>query len=234
MGKQELLILHGAIGASDQLIPLAEELADDFDVYLFEFSGHGQTPFSVNGFSIPVFAEEAAIYIENNFSNGINVFGYSMGGYVALYMCMHYPGTIQSLCTLGTKWKWTPEIAAREVKMLDAAKIQEKIPAFAHVLQQRHEVNGWEKVLRKTANMMMEMGTHPPVTPQMVTGVKQRVQILLGDSDEMVTREETEEIFTVLPHAGFTLLEGTKHPIEKVNISLLANNLRGFFQNSKA
>jgi hypothetical protein len=38
---QPILLLHGAIGAKDQLFPLADELAFDHKVHLFNFAGHG-------------------------------------------------------------------------------------------------------------------------------------------------------------------------------------------------
>ena len=45
---------------------------------------------------------------------------------------------IQKVFTLATKFEWTPDIAQKEIKMLDAAKIAEKIPAFAQLLEKRH------------------------------------------------------------------------------------------------
>ncbi len=50
-----LLLLHGAIGASDQLQPLAEKLAGNHDVHLLDFPGHGGKE-DTGDFSIQKFA----------------------------------------------------------------------------------------------------------------------------------------------------------------------------------
>ena len=51
-----IILLHGAIGAADQLQPLASELAKlNYNVFTFSFSGHGQMPFE-NEMSIHQFA----------------------------------------------------------------------------------------------------------------------------------------------------------------------------------
>lgn len=42
---QPLLLLHGAIGATDQLEPLAAELNSYYDVHMLNFPGHGEEEF---------------------------------------------------------------------------------------------------------------------------------------------------------------------------------------------
>ena len=54
-----------------------------------------------------------------------------MGGYVALQLANKHPKYVQKIITLGTKFAWDKETAAKEVKMLNPEKIEEKIPAFA-------------------------------------------------------------------------------------------------------
>ena len=78
----KLLLLHGAIGAKDQLQPLAQALKNDYEVHALNFSGHGgeQMP---NSFSIELFANDVLTYLDKTNIQKINIFGYSMGGYVA-------------------------------------------------------------------------------------------------------------------------------------------------------
>ena len=61
---QHLLLLHGAIGAKDQLQLLADELSDYYIIHTLNFSGHGGEPFTAGDFSIPVFAEDVMAYLE--------------------------------------------------------------------------------------------------------------------------------------------------------------------------
>ena len=60
---QDILLLHGAIGAADQLIPLEKELADSFSTHHLNFSGHGGSPFTDEQFSIKLFAAEVISFL---------------------------------------------------------------------------------------------------------------------------------------------------------------------------
>src|SRR5688572_9682026 len=155
---QHLLLLHGAIGSKEQLQPLAQTLQDKFIVHSFNFSGHGGQPFSVDPFSIPLFSIEIMEYLEEKKIPQVHVFGYSMGGYAAMYLAKQHPGKIARIITLATKYHWDENIAAKEVKMLDAATIQEKVPAFAAQLQQRHAHNDWKELLDKTKQLLTGLG----------------------------------------------------------------------------
>jgi len=223
-----LLLLHGAIGAKDQFGRLEEKLKDDFVVHSLNFSGHGGQP--LNGdFSIKGFADDVLRYLSAQNIEKIDIFGYSMGGYVALYLAKHYPEKVGKVFTLATKFDWAPEIAAREVKMLDAEKIAEKVPAFAKQLEARHHPLNWKTILTKTAEMMLAMGDDNPLKPDDFHNINHKIQIGLGDKDAMVTFEETVAVYRALPNAGFIILPDTPHPLEKVPLGRLVSEVRIFF-----
>lgn len=225
---KSIILLHGAIGASDQLQPLADALSNNnTHIHLLNFAGHGQKPFHPNGFSIAAFAEELKAYITVNHLEQASVFGYSMGGYVALYLAHQQPGLLGHIITLGTKFEWSPEIAQKEIKMLDAKTILEKVPKFAEALQVRHGAN-WEVLLQKTAELMTGLGAHPLLNEETFHAISHKVLIGLADHDSMVTLNETTTVFKQLKQAYMYMLPATKHPIETVNISLLARIIEDF------
>lgn len=225
---KNILLLHGAIGSKDQLNSLTEKLKGEFIVHSINFSGHGgeQMP---EMFSIAVFANDVLNYLEKNSIEKINIFGYSMGGYVALYLAKHHPQKIEKIFTFATKFFWSPEIAAKEIKMLDAEKIKEKIPVFAKTLEQRHSLNDWKTVLQKTSEMMVEMGTNNPLTLSDYNSIEIPVLIGIGDTDTMVTLEETTEVYNWLKNARLMVFPETQHPIEKVNEEILTAEIISFF-----
>ncbi|MGB4853668.1 MAG: alpha/beta fold hydrolase, partial [Ignavibacteria bacterium] len=117
--KQNILMLHGAIGSSVQLEPLAELLTDTFKVNLLNFSGHGGKPVTEEIFSIEMFAKDVLYFIDKGRLEGINIYGYSMGGYVALYIARHYPGKINKIFTTATKFNWNEDTSLKESKFLN-------------------------------------------------------------------------------------------------------------------
>lgn len=222
---KNIILLHGAIGANDQLEPLASELKQQgYNVFTLSFSGHGQTPFASN-FGIEQFALELEQFVTENKLNQPTVFGYSMGGYVALYLAHRNPSILGNIITLGTKFEWSPEIAQKEVKMLDSKTIIEKVPKFAEALQKRHGQD-WELLLQKTAEMMLSLGNKNALSLTDFASIENKVLIGLADKDTMVSLEETTAVYKQIKNGAMYMLPNTKHPIETVNVDLLVEIIK--------
>lgn len=226
----KLLLLHGALGSSEQLEPLAEALKNSFNVYLLNFSGHGGKEITDSSFSIGMFAEDVKYFIEKNKLDGINVYGYSMGGYVALYIARHFPGKINKIFTTASKFDWTEETSLRESKLLDAQKISEKIPEFAEELSKRHSPEDWKKVLSKTAGMMISLGKNKVLNDEELALIENEVMLSVGDRDNMVSIEETVNAYRKLKNGRLMVIPDTRHPIEKISVDRLSGEIINFFK----
>lgn len=224
-----VILLHGALGAMDQMESLANTLeANGFQVFAFNFSGHGGEPFNEAGFGIATFAQELWDFIAQNKLERPYIFGYSMGGYVALHLAVQHPDLIGKIATLATKYDWNPESSLKESKQLDAATILEKVPKYAASLKSRH-LNNWELLLQKTAQMMLDLGANPLLNHDVVQSINIPVLVGMGDRDAMVSLDETLQLYRSLPQGQLYFLPATKHPIETVDAELLAAILIRFF-----
>jgi pimeloyl-ACP methyl ester carboxylesterase len=213
-----VLFLHGALGCSAQLEPIRLLLEEKgFAVYDLNFSGHGGEPFA-DKFGIETFAQEIRTFIVSNKLNELTIFGYSMGGYAALWMAHQYPSLVQKVVTLGTKFDWSPDSTEKEIKKLNPEKIEQKIPAFARLLQTRHAPNDWKELMSKTADMMKQLGDAPLLTESILARINIPTTIALGDADDMADRAYSERVAQRMPKAKFVLLSETPHPIEKVSV----------------
>ena len=225
---QQILLLHGAIGAEEQLFPLRDELqSSHYDIHTLNFSGHGRKPMPVH-FSIESFAEETLAYIRQYDLQELYVFGYSMGGYVAMYLSSLYPGLIKKIITLGTKYSWSPEIAAKEIKMLRPEIIEEKVPAFAEILSRRHGENEWKILVKATAAMLTKLGNKPLLENSCLEKISSDTLLLIGEKDNMVSLEETINAAEQLNNSSVFILPDTFHPIEQVNTKMLSEKMLTF------
>jgi pimeloyl-ACP methyl ester carboxylesterase len=215
---KELILLHGALGASSQLANLKELLSKEFKVLTFNFSGHGGTLFK-DSFGISTFISELADFVAENCKDKPAVIGYSMGGYVALCLEMLKP-TFSTIVTLATKFDWTPENAQKEVKMLNPEVIIAKVPLFAETLEKRHDPNDWKRLMEKTAQMMIDLGNNPPLTIEGLQKIDIPVVCCVGDRDEMISLLETMNVAKKIPVGSLFVLPKHKHPIEKLNVKL--------------
>lgn len=221
---KDLILLHGALGGKQQLERTAALLSGNYNVHTLNFEGHGGRP-SGNPYAIELFADNLLTYLNENNIDRCLVFGYSMGGYVALKLAQLHPEKIAAIVTLGTKFAWSPEIAAKETAQLNPEKIEEKVPKFAAALEQLHAPLDWKEVMIRTADMMRRLGDRPALSETDFAQITIPVKLLLGSEDVMVTHDETEKVQALLPNATFEVINGWQHPIERIEAEALADKI---------
>jgi pimeloyl-ACP methyl ester carboxylesterase len=229
----DVILLHGALGAIDQLAPLAEVLAASprlrGTVHRLELEGHGSTPSSAP-YSTQRFADNVRAFMAEKGIARASLFGYSMGGYVALTLAAQSPELVASVATLGTKLAWTPDVAARETSRLHAPTIRAKVPRFADVLEVRHaQSGGWEQMLARTSEYMTSLGAGATLDAATIAGIARPIRLMVGDRDTVVTIEETRDAARSMAHGELAVLPGTPHPFEQVRLPLLAAHLDELF-----
>lgn len=219
--KEKLLLLHGALGSNVQFVELKEKLVSHFEVFDFNFAGHGGLPIQ-EPFTIDRFVQNTLDFLDQSgLSKPVYIFGYSMGGYVALKLALDYPGRANKIITLGTKFRWNPESAARDVRMMNPEVIEQKIPAFAATLKARHQPEDWKRIMRLTAEMMTALGEGGAMTREHFRSIDHEVLVCIGTDDHMVTREESAETAGYLKSGNLKIIEGFKHPLEAVDKDIL-------------
>lgn len=224
-----LILLHGALGSAGQLSGIAQSLSTTHEVHTFDFYGHGGRA-SEGTFSMPLFSSQLEKYIQEHKLVKPDIFGYSMGGYVALYLTSQKPDLLGKVFTLGTKFQWTSDYAVRETGKLDADKILAKVPAFASELEKRHTATGWKEVLTNTRAMMLSLGNRNLLTPDTLAKIQNPVRIGIGDGDNTVSVKEALEISQTIPSAQLEVFPNTLHPIDRVPADRLVFSLKEFFR----
>jgi len=215
MKTRSIILLHGALGSAKQMSALAASLPST--VICPDLLGHGDLSGSDTPITIRAMAEEVAKLI----TEPVDVFGYSMGGYVALYLAAYFPDKVGGVVTLATKFDWTPEVAAREVRMLDPEKMSEKVPAYAAHLERIHGMY-WRQVVGRTADMMANLGCNPALTANELNRIQAKTLLLRGSNDGMVGEKETHRAATQIKNARMQTMDEQPHPLEKMDIELVA------------
>lgn len=222
-----IILLHGALGGADQLKKLSDALQENFEVHTLEFSGHGGGAFG-SEFTINSLSVELSEFINAEKLDKPLVFGYSMGGYVALKLAASQPENIGDILCLGTKFDWSKESTERELRMLNPEKIEAKIPQFAEALKKRHHPNDWKDVMKRTAGLMLDLSDGTQLSEAELGAIKSRVKLCLGGKDTMVSKEETLAVSKKIQGSEFKILDGIPHPIEQVPVDLLKSLIDEF------
>lgn len=228
---ENLILLHGALGSKSQFKELIKLLEPNFNVFAFDLEGHGKNE-GEKEFSMMNFSQNVLDFMDDNQIGTSHFFGYSMGGYIALYMANEYPEKFGKIICLGTKLEWDPEIAKKEIRSLNVEKIKEKVPHFADELEKRHR--DWRAVVNKTAKMMIGLGDGKGVLTENYSKIQHQVLLCLGEDDKMVSVDETRNTANLLPNGQWEILGNTPHPIEKIDKEKLSLLLENFISsNSK-
>lgn len=223
--KPVLVLLHGALGSKAHFSELIPHLSDQFEVFTLNFEGHGGN-LSDSEFSIDLFSKNLVDFLVGHELKKVAVFGYSMGGYVALYEALRHTAYFEQIVTLGTKFDWNLAAAEKEVKMLNPEVIEEKVPRFAENLKNLHLPADWKKVMSKTAQLMKNMGNQPPLSTADFAQIFTPVTIGIGDADKMVTQAESKLVADALPNSTYQILPNVIHPIDRVPVDILVDYLK--------
>lgn len=228
---ESIILLHGALGAAYQFNHITTELSKDYKVYTFDFIGHGprelSTPFSIVNFSDDLEQFIVAKKIANP-----TVFGYSMGGYVALHLASENDRILKKVITYGTKVLWNKAIASQETKLLIPEKIEEKVPKFAQYLASLHGESKWKDVVNHTAQLMINLGNNNSIET-FSKRINVEVEIGISNTDEMVTLAESKHIASYLRNGTLKIHNNLPHPIQKINQETLLKIIKEGINNTQ-
>lgn len=226
---QDIILLHGALGSQQQFTEFIPLLNNQYTIHALNFSGHGGTTFHTDGYNFDVFADDILAYMNAHNLPQVSFFGFSMGGYAALYFASKYPERVKQIMTLNTKFNWNPESSQKETALLNAEKIKEKVPQYAQALMHEHGENNWENVLLQTKYMMLALGDKPVLDDNTLHKIQCNVLIGVGDRDNTATIIENIEVYKTLANAQLLVLPNTPHPFNKINHHILVQHFKQFF-----
>ena len=223
------MLLHGALANESQFASFTKKIADNFETITYTFPGHKIDDTWDGSFCFRAFTDSLVSFIKSCQLKKISVFGYSMGGYTALYLAYLYPDLLGKIVTLGTNLFWTSEIADKHTSKLIPEMIEAKVPAYADHLRRQFGQKHWKTVLSKTAQLMRELGNKDLLTPDVLSRIKNDVTMAIGEYDEMVSQDATLEATRHLPNSDFLVVPDSKHPFEKTNEKWLANEFQRLY-----
>jgi pimeloyl-ACP methyl ester carboxylesterase len=87
-----IVVLHGALGSAHQFKPLLASM--DRPARIMEFLGHGDTVDVDRDWTIDLYVDQLEAWLQAESLSSTHIFGYSMGGYVALTLALRRPDLV--------------------------------------------------------------------------------------------------------------------------------------------
>lgn len=224
--RPSLLMLHGAAGTTrHEMDPLFRRLRSSFHLIGLNLSGHGASAFPDKApFSLDLFAEDVRVALDALDLSTAHVFGFSLGGGVALRLAHRHPERVSRLAVFQTNVRWSETQVAQMKMRLDLDTLRDRAPDRAERLQSRHEapkrllrqLQSFVEALPGAASSLWE--TLPQISvPTLVGGV---------DQDPLFGPDTPRTLHRQLPDARLALLPGNRHSLPHAPLSVLTPLLR--------
>jgi pimeloyl-ACP methyl ester carboxylesterase len=215
-----LVLLHGAFNTIDlafgMLIP---ELSKTRQVIAVEMQGHGRTADIDRPFSFQAMADDIAALLKYLKTDSADVFGYSMGGGVALQLAIRHPEVVKKLIIASAVYKyegWTAE--TRAILPTLTPEIFEGSPIKTEYDRLAPDPKHWTQFVNKMKQFVI---TPYDFSAEKIRAIKSPTLIITGDGDGVLPEHAVEMFrlrhgkymidFSPAPATQLAIFPGTSH-----------------------
>jgi pimeloyl-ACP methyl ester carboxylesterase len=216
---QPLVLLHGAYMTIDVMGEIVPALAETRQVIAVELQGHGRTADIDRPLSYELMADDIAVLLRHLVIEKADVFGYSMGGGVALQVAIRHPEVVRKLVVASASYTsdgMNPELL--EMIPTITPEVFAGSPIEEAYLRTAPNPDDFPTLVAKLKRLDMEPFAWPP---EDIRGIVAPTLVIVGDSDA-IRLEHAVELFqllgggvmgdlTGLPKSQLAVLPGTTH-----------------------
>lgn len=216
---EPLVVLHGAYMTIDAMGEVVPSFAETRQVIAVELQGHGRTADIDRPLSYEQMADDVAALLRHLGTEGADVFGYSMGGGVALQVAIRHPEVVRKLVVASVSYTsdgMHPELLEMIPTITPEAFAGS--PIEGEYLRLAPNPEDFPTLVAKLKRLDMEHFAWPQ---EDIRGITAPTLIIVGDSDA-VRLEHAVEMFRLLgggamgdlaglPKSQLAVLPGTAH-----------------------
>ncbi len=216
---QPLVVLHGSFMTIELMGKLVPELARSRQVIAVEFQGHGHTADIERPITYEHLADDTAALLRHLGIGNADVYGYSLGGGVALQVAMRHPALVRKLVIVSASYTsdgMYPEVLAAIERI--TPELFDGTPWREAYDQTAPHPEAFPALVAKLKQLDMEPFAWPP---EDIRGISAPTLFIIGDSD-IIRLEHAVELFRLLgggvpgdlaglPKSQLAVLPGTTH-----------------------
>jgi pimeloyl-ACP methyl ester carboxylesterase len=214
-----VVLLHGANGTGGLLAPLAEPLRAFASIEAPDLLGPGGRPVPER-FTVPAFAADLIAYLDARGVERAVFFGYSFGGYLALYLACRFPERVRALCTLAAKYVFDEAAVKHLTYLADPERLRRPGNPRAQQLEQAHAPQDWVAITNNNRRLFAELEKAPALTEADLQAIRVPALVLSADKDQIVPQAETRALAKLL-RARLGIFQGYAHPLAAVPVEMV-------------
>jgi pimeloyl-ACP methyl ester carboxylesterase len=213
----DIVLIHGANGCAAEMEPLAAPLRPFGRVFVLDLVGHGGRP-------VPehlAIGDSAADVIEQLDRAGIErafFVGYSLGGYVALYLARHFAARTAGACAIAAKLVFDDATVSRWCHLANPERLARPGNPRGPQMLSAHG-DGWRTVTTANAALFAQLGREPALGDADLAAIDRPVLLVNSNRDQLVPWSETLHLGAIIPAARLVMFYGLAHPLRNVQVN---------------
>jgi pimeloyl-ACP methyl ester carboxylesterase len=178
-----VILLHGGFGSLEMFGPNIDLLAKGHRVIGVDLQSHGRSPAADRTMSFETMADDIAAFIKELGLDKAALFGFSLGGGVALRTAIQHPDVVDRVILMSTVFKsdgWYPEMRAGMKSMgPETAEPMKQSPMYQAYQQVAPKVDDWPKLVKQLTDLLKLDYDWSAEIPK----ISVPVMIVVGDAD---------------------------------------------------
>lgn len=203
-------MLHGGLGGIAEFGQLPALLAQSRGVITVELQGHGHTADIERPLRYEWMADDIAALIPQLGLGQADIFGFSLGGTVALRTCIRHPNCIRRLILVSTpvaRAAIYPQFRDGMANLnAQTASFMLETPMYNLYQQTAPDVSAWPTLVQKVGELLREEYDWSSD----VAGLRMPILVLSGE-DDMFPASHAVDVFGGLSNAQVVILPQTDH-----------------------
>jgi len=210
-----LLLLHGFFNSSEQWTPYLDDLTTDFRVIVPDMRGHGRSSNPSGEFTHRQYARDVYALLDALEIRTFRATGYASGGMTLLHMATQQTHRIEVMSLWGATPYLTEHCRASQ-RTVSFEKVERDSTEWLNSIRQQHPGgDGQIRALLENYRVMGDTYDDMNFTPDHLSTITARTQILHGDRDALFPVEIPLSLYHSIPDAALMILPDTPYSLFK-------------------
>jgi pimeloyl-ACP methyl ester carboxylesterase len=227
-GTARMTLIHGLGGAPSELEPFRKAFAAEHHAWCPALLSHGGRPLAPVGGFDPMIADLVR-QLDSRRSHWGVLFGYSLGGYLALHLAQRFPRRVDGVVMLASPVFYRDEIMRFIRYLVSPERVYGGSEEKRAAIVSHYGGEGiFEKRVARALDLFQRLHNNPPLREDNLGEIRTPVLLVSGETDQFAPRHVVEEIAGLLPDAQVALYPGRMHPLDDAPIEAIVERVRRF------
>jgi pimeloyl-ACP methyl ester carboxylesterase len=204
---EPLVLLHGGMTTIDDFALVLPIFTQSRQVIAYERQGHGHTADIDRAMTLDAMCDDLDELLKHLNIEQADIFGYSMGGSIALAFAQRYPKRVRKLVVASAIFNSNGYYPGIMEGLSHATADQ--MPSIMREMYEKvaPRPEDWSKLVEKSVTAAADFQGW---TPEELREITASTLIIVGDHD-IVRTEHAVELYRILPEANLAVLPDTDH-----------------------